>query len=75
MVVMGVLALILEMKSVQDDCFARLIIHRALALKILQAFKFVFVGYCLERFKLSEFFNSFFTLIIKQWLFLFKGIC
>ena len=50
---MGVLALILEMKSFQDDRFACLILRRALALKILQAFKFVFVGYCLKRLKLS----------------------
>ena len=49
---MGVLALILEMKSFQDDRFACLVIRRALALKIFQAFKFVFVGYCLKRFKL-----------------------
>ena len=53
MVVMGVLSLILEMKSFQDDRCAHLIIRRALALKILLAFKFVFVGYCLKRFKLS----------------------
>ena len=46
---MGVLALILQMKSFQDDRFACLIIRRALALKMLQAFKFVFVGYCLKR--------------------------
>ena len=43
MVVMQVLALILEMKSFQDDNFARLIIRRALTLKILQEFKFVFL--------------------------------
>ena len=72
----GVLALILEMKSFQDDRLACLILRQALALKILQAFKFVFVGYCLKCFKLSlHFFNSFFTLIIKPWLFLLKGIC
>ena len=53
MVVMGVLVLILEMKSFQDYRFACLIIRRALALKILQAFKFVFVGNCLKCFKLS----------------------
>ena len=53
MVVMGVLVLILEMKSFHDDRFACLIIRRAFALKILHAFKFVFVGYCLKRFKLS----------------------
>ena len=76
MVVMGVLVLILEMKSFHDDHFACLIIRQAFALKILQAFKFVFVGYCLKCFKLSlRFFNSFFTLIIKPWLFLLKGIC
>ena len=53
MAAMGVLALILEMKFFQDDRFACLIICRALALKILQALKFVFVGYCLKQFKLS----------------------
>ena len=35
MVVMGVLALILEMKSFQDDRSARLIIRRAFALQNL----------------------------------------
>ena len=39
--VMGVLALILEMKSFKEDRFACLILRRALALKILQAFKFL----------------------------------
>ena len=53
MIVKGVLALILEMKHFQDDRFAFVIIRRASTLKILQALKFIFVGYCLKRVKLS----------------------
>ena len=40
-------------KIFQDDRFACLVILRALALKVLQAFKFDFVGYYLKRLKLS----------------------